>query len=154
MSLLRDRELDQFPTPEARKHAVKLLGRRLGLWRQWGLFFVAIQVSILTTRWLVRSLPFTGWLRLLLEYAMAGVFGLALGASISILFKKRRQQILRRLLREEGVPVCLHCGYNLRGQTEPRCPECGQAFDLRLLKPNDPPAAGATDGRDDAAGTA
>ncbi len=24
---------------------------------------------------------------------------------------------------------CLTCGYALRGQTEPRCPECGRAFD-------------------------
>lgn len=27
--------------------------------------------------------------------------------------------------------VCLKCGYLLRGLTEPRCPECGRAFDPR-----------------------
>lgn len=34
---------------------------------------------------------------------------------------------LRGLLRERGIPVCMACGYNLTGITEPRCPECGTA---------------------------
>jgi hypothetical protein len=33
---------------------------------------------------------------------------------------------LRRQLIERGVPICLACGYDLRGQMTPRCPECGQ----------------------------
>lgn len=28
----------------------------------------------------------------------------------------------------EGLTRCGHCGYALRGLTEPRCPECGHAF--------------------------
>jgi len=31
--------------------------------------------------------------------------------------------------------VCDKCGYCLFGLTQPRCPECGTAFDLRLLEP-------------------
>lgn len=39
---------------------------------------------------------------------------------------------LRRLRRsEEGQ--CVHCGYDLRGQAEPRCPECGKSFDEKLM---------------------
>jgi len=30
---------------------------------------------------------------------------------------------------------CQGCGYLLTGLTEPRCPECGRAFDARLLRP-------------------
>lgn len=29
--------------------------------------------------------------------------------------------------------ACLGCGYDLRGQTQPRCPECGKEFDENLL---------------------
>jgi hypothetical protein len=29
--------------------------------------------------------------------------------------------------------TCVHCGYDLRGQTDPRCPECGRSFDPTLL---------------------
>jgi hypothetical protein len=38
-------------------------------------------------------------------------------------------ETFRRLLREQlvarGVAICVACGYDLRGQIEPRCPECG-----------------------------
>ena len=29
---------------------------------------------------------------------------------------------------DEPPPVCLTCGYDLRGSTSGRCPECGQSF--------------------------
>jgi transposase-like protein len=31
------------------------------------------------------------------------------------------------------TPHCKHCGYPLTALTEPRCPECGNVFDLRDL---------------------
>ena len=36
------------------------------------------------------------------------------------------RQVKRRVRRRHGR--CLHCGYDLRGTTESRCPECGIAF--------------------------
>lgn len=38
----------------------------------------------------------------------------------------------RRKRRKLGL--CVECGYNLRGLTEPRCPECNMPFEERLLK--------------------
>ena len=38
----------------------------------------------------------------------------------------------RRKRRELGL--CVKCGYNLKGLSEPRCPECNTPFDERLLK--------------------
>ena len=32
---------------------------------------------------------------------------------------------LRKNLNEHGIPVCLKCGYDLRGSEGRRCPECG-----------------------------
>ena len=29
---------------------------------------------------------------------------------------------------------CIYCGYDLRGLSKPRCPECGREFDKRLLE--------------------
>ena len=38
-------------------------------------------------------------------------------------------KILRwRIVVEDGI-TCAHCGYNLTGLPEPRCPECGQPFE-------------------------
>ena len=36
---------------------------------------------------------------------------------------------LQRRRRRRKLGLCLKCGYNLRGLTEPRCPECGQEFE-------------------------
>jgi hypothetical protein len=41
---------------------------------------------------------------------------------------------LREQLAIDGRPKCSGCGYDLRGQIEPRCPECGKPFDERLLQ--------------------
>ncbi|NLX15275.1 MAG: hypothetical protein GXY44_16730 [Phycisphaerales bacterium] len=48
--------------------------------------------------------------------------------------RKRRRRFLREKLVEKGVPICIECGYDLRGQIEPRCPECGTGYDPDLLK--------------------
>jgi hypothetical protein len=54
----------------------------------------------------------------------------ALAIFIGCLWHRR---LTRRRLRVEltklGQAICLECGYDLRGQVESRCPECGRAFD-------------------------
>ena len=60
-------------------------------------------------------------------------------ASALFVWARRReiQTTVRRLLRERGLRVCMRCGYDLRGNTQPRCPECGRATgDLRPLRDN------------------
>jgi len=37
-------------------------------------------------------------------------------------FRRRMRRHLRATLIAGGVPICLRCGYDLRGQVEPRCP--------------------------------
>jgi hypothetical protein len=76
--------------------------------------------------WLRQHVPLPTWL---LKFAVAFLAtGIVAGAWQ---FNLRRP--IRRRIREEllarGIPVCLACGYGLRGQTGPRCPECGRAFD-------------------------
>jgi hypothetical protein len=63
-----------------------------------------------------------------------GLLQLSLLAATTTWFCRRRAlALLRKRLIWLGLPLCRHCGYDLRGQTEPRCPECGRAFDLALL---------------------
>jgi hypothetical protein len=47
------------------------------------------------------------------------------------LSRRRLARRIRLRLRELRIPVCLTCGYNLTGLTEPRCPECGEPYDLQ-----------------------
>jgi len=44
-------------------------------------------------------------------------------------YRKWMRVYLRQYLNDHGIPICENCGYDLRGQVDPRCPECGTAFD-------------------------
>ena len=44
----------------------------------------------------------------------------------SIVLVKQTRQKLRHRLIELGIPVCLYCGYDLRGGGKGVCPECGR----------------------------
>jgi hypothetical protein len=46
----------------------------------------------------------------------------------NVLFRRPYRRFLRRRLGELGLPTCVGCGYDLRGQVVPRCPECGEPF--------------------------
>ena len=39
-----------------------------------------------------------------------------------------RRASARRLTALQAEGICIHCGYDLRGLTENRCPECGRPF--------------------------
>ena len=50
---------------------------------------------------------------------------------IQLFWRKPLRAYIRRELNQRGIPVCLHCGYNLTGLPELRCPECGQPFEAK-----------------------
>jgi hypothetical protein len=47
--------------------------------------------------------------------------------------RKELRRFVWRRCAQHGVLVCMHCGYDLRGQTVCRCPECGKPFDPKRL---------------------
>ena len=47
---------------------------------------------------------------------------------LGLLLRSQRSKIQAEIRMEMvriGYPLCLECGYDLRAQSEPRCPECG-----------------------------
>ncbi len=42
----------------------------------------------------------------------------------TVVRQRMKQEILEGM-RDPAVPVCYKCGYDMRGQNFPRCPECG-----------------------------
>lgn len=55
------------------------------------------------------------------------------GLGMILVCRREVIRIMRKFLQEQGVAICLLCGYDLRGQMTPRCPECGTAFDEQLI---------------------
>ena len=62
---------------------------------------------------------------------------LALAATCLWFCRSVLRKRLRILLAARGVPICIPCGYDLRGQVAARCPECGSTFDEGLLSSSD-----------------
>ena len=64
---------------------------------------------------------------------VAGITGVTGFISINWFWRHHLRRHLRQQLVDRGMPVCLKCGYDLRGQRLPRCPECGTPFDADLI---------------------
>ena len=72
-------------------------------------------------------------------YLSAGA-GLAVGAW---LYRRRTRRIIREILNQRGVLICVPCGYDLTGNVSGRCPECGVATPVArsVAQPPQGPAA-------------
>lgn len=130
-------ELELFETNEQREAALLAIGwefgnpRKIDWWIGVGTVVAAVIGSSVLLRFVLRAVDWPGWvedtLRMLL---MIACFLLVLRA----LHRWGARGDLRRQLLKVGVPVCLGCGYSLRGlgADSPRCPECGRLVDERV----------------------
>jgi uncharacterized paraquat-inducible protein A len=64
---------------------------------------------------------------------VGGITGVSGFVAINWFWRHHLQRHLRQQLVARGIPVCLKCGYDLRGQSVPRCPECGTPFNAELI---------------------
>lgn len=131
-------ELSLLPDDEARVAVLRRLQR--GLLRRGSFWLLCLggglinSVVIIGSQALLnRLVPLNGpiWL---LRMLPAALLGAGLGIGVQFLWRGPLRRSLREELVSRGVPICVPCGYDLRGQTEPRCPECGRPFDKALLK--------------------
>ncbi len=123
-------ELRLFDTPAERKQAMRRAEKTLTPTWEYGLLVLVAIACAMAMFVTLEAFAAPTWVQ--------GVgCGLAISAPSAAggwLFRRRIRRSLRQQLIERGVPVCLACGYQLRGQVDPRCPECGAAFDERLLE--------------------
>ena len=129
-------ELQHFPSPAEAKEAMHAWNKRM--WkmpRVWfGLFGYTIGVGVLVVAILISIRP---WFTVPASMFGGIVGGFTGGSGMVVLtwfWRHRCQRFLRQQLTASGIPICLKCGYDLRGQTEPRCPECGTPFDVQLIE--------------------
>ena len=125
-------ELARFETAEQRRVAWQEAHRQsrllcaliVGLGAGIGTGFLVVLLDIFFGRIVAVSLPAVA------KGCLAGgVAGAAAGYIGWWPVRGRIRRSLRQQLTEAGIPTCVPCGYDLRGQIEPRCPECGTPFD-------------------------
>ena len=123
-------ELARFENDEERTRVLKNYSRKV--FRSgytWVILFIGIPI-LTTLLVLVTRIALPGWS----GYVSGVIAGVSFGAGFQWLLRSPLRRNLRRELIDRGVPICLHCGYDLRGQNVPRCPECGVGFDEHLLR--------------------
>lgn len=127
-------ELEYFEDEAARQKALTEIGDEAadlksgGYWSGVGILIGAMIVGLVTFRWLLR---FVVWPPLLEEVLHWLVAAATFALTLRWLHRSGVAAQLRTKLLACGVPVCMKCGYLLRGlPLDPgRCPECGRAFD-------------------------
>ncbi len=83
---------------------------------------------------LLFSLDRAGWLTMPFAPRISNLVILAVLVispcwAIPLCYKRGVTRRMRRGLCELGIPVCLECGYDLRGNNSGVCPECGAVAD-------------------------
>jgi len=124
-------ELMQFETKEERRDvyrkAMKKVFRRPRFWLSWigGAIILPAAMAVFIFLFLKPIFDIPSWLR-------GGLVGGLVGGSfvymLTRLFRRAIEKQIRLEMLARGLSVCMGCGYDLRGQIEPRCPECGLAF--------------------------
>ena len=131
-------EMDLLQDPDERwtvfTTAAGTISHSTGVWLLLLAPVVAVILSI-GTSFAERALQGTLWSGLL-EHTRAGSPVLAMGLTLVLISRIRRRHFdraLREQLIRRGCAVCIKCGYDLRGQTVARCPECGVLFNPDIL---------------------
>ena len=100
-------------------------------WRTWMIFLVySVALGLATRALLGLAGAVIQWGPRSLAYARLTFFVTFIGEMFLIplmcaRFRKWMRVFLRAYLNDHGIPICEHCGYDLRGNIESRCPECG-----------------------------
>lgn len=130
-------ELELFESDEQREEALAEIATDAGNLKSGGywlgviLFAGAMLVTLFISKYMLRYLPWPPWIEQVLMFApvlFAGWF------TLRYLHVHGMTAAVRQKLLDRGIPVCMKCGYSLRGLPidAARCPECGRAFDERV----------------------
>jgi len=133
-------ERQLFPTPQHFDDAIRRI-IQTGLVRGWRAipFGILMGVGFSMPMFLLDHFGFIGarnpFFTTALGAMVFGILGCLPTFVVMTLFLRRvgRKRIRRELI-GIGVPVCMTCGYCLRGVESARCPECGWVLDPQIAR--------------------
>jgi hypothetical protein len=134
-------ELEHFPDAEAREKALEEYAKSVRGWSLLLGILIASSVaafSFALARWVI--VPLVIWaLPISLprgspEILRFAIVALCMFFTIRALHRWGVRHDMRQRLLKLGVPICLDCGYLLKGlsETVDRCPECGRTIDQNV----------------------
>jgi predicted Zn-ribbon and HTH transcriptional regulator len=123
-------ELELFPSKETRETALWEVGNESGGEVVKGLLpgILLIALVVLLAQFVSRGLmSLIHWPRAVEDSIQLLLVAMVAFAAIRTLHRRGFRQALRHKLLAIGVPICVQCGYALRGlpPSSKRCPECG-----------------------------
>jgi hypothetical protein len=118
-------ELDRLEDAAARK---KILGSsEFGTAFNWQFMAVTFVLSILAgipcIYFIISTTSKTSWIYICCTVVLGGLGISLVSVAPHLLFRQRMRRILREVLQKRGIPICVHCGYDLTGCPNDRCPE-------------------------------
>lgn len=114
-------ELGRFPDSATR---IQAWHRTVGRPSSWDLVPLAAAVWMIGLL-LHGALKNNHWLLACLSVAMVPCIVLLYRITSVMMRRRHIQRRLREILREHGIPICIGCGYDFRGNESGICPECG-----------------------------
>ena len=123
-------ELALFPTAEGRRSANRRAGRIAFGSARTLLGIPAVIVASISAGYFVMSHFHRYWASLLVPL-VTGIVAWIVAVFVIVPRNKIRREF-RVCLREQGVRICISCGYSLTGNTSGVCPECGRAAHRRV----------------------
>lgn len=113
--------------------------------RHWFLGYVIFTVVLVGAsyllaaplNWLLAQIPGSSWISSTFMVWGQLVIPPIIALGLTVYSHRLLVRAIRELLNERGFLICAPCGYDLRGQSEPRCPECGTPFAAAALRNSD-----------------
>lgn len=123
-------EMDYFESDEKREAALAQIAKEAGrptTWGYWTAVILLATAAICTGQFIKWLLRYVNW-----PDELEDMFSILVVVAVAVVLIRRFHRqgfpaMLRQKLIEQGVPMCLKCGYSLRGLEAgtTRCPECG-----------------------------
>lgn len=128
-------EIGLFDTPEQRRDAWQVAWsqayRRVPVWK-YSVLIIACIAAVFGFTLLIPDRFGPRFCRALTP----GLVGTTAAFAMMWIARNNVRKALREKLNAANKPICVHCGYDLRAISEPRCPECGSKVDAsHVTKP-------------------